>query len=89
LKGQLQSCRKVRRINEGFTGRRNSIENAVLKGHDFSRADKASRIKVGFSRRGMLSMKPIVIKRFSAASLALRKVLPAIHPFITVSPQPH
>jgi hypothetical protein len=42
-----------------------------LKGHDFSRADKANQIKLGFSRRGMLSMKLIVIKRFSAASLAL------------------
>jgi hypothetical protein len=30
--------------------RKNSIGDTVLKGHDFSRADKTNQIKFGFSR---------------------------------------
>jgi hypothetical protein len=34
--------------------RKNTIGDAVLKGHDFSRADKTNQVKVGFSRGGRL-----------------------------------
>jgi hypothetical protein len=50
-RARLQSCRKCRKMNAGFTGcgKTNSFTNfkGFVTGHDFSCADKANKINVG------------------------------------------